>query len=44
MKSLINFGVFLGSIYAFGVTAFQNPIRKPGPDPSVVFANGFYHL
>ncbi|KAH7235421.1 glycosyl hydrolase [Fusarium tricinctum] len=44
MKSLINFGVFLGSIYAVGVTAFQNPIRKPGPDPSVVFANGFYHL
>lgn len=44
MKSLINFGVLLGSIYAVGVEAFQNPIRKPGPDPSVVFANGFYHL
>ncbi|KAM0210954.1 hypothetical protein ACHAPQ_008376 [Fusarium lateritium] len=44
MKSLINFGVLLGSIYAVGVAAFQNPIRKPGPDPSVVFANGFYHL
>ncbi|KAH9210671.1 glycosyl hydrolase [Leptodontidium sp. 2 PMI_412] len=25
-------------------TAFQNPIRAPGPDPSVVYADGNYHL
>ncbi|EEU33844.1 uncharacterized protein NECHADRAFT_18397, partial [Fusarium vanettenii 77-13-4] len=27
-----------------GVQAFQNPIRRPGPDPSVVYADGYYHL
>lgn len=25
-------------------TAFQNPIRSPGPDPSMVYADGHYHL
>lgn len=44
MNFLINFGVLLGTLYAARVEAFHNPIRKPGPDPSVVFANGFYHL
>ncbi|KAF5568919.1 glycosyl hydrolase family 43 [Fusarium phyllophilum] len=44
MNFLINFGVLLGTLYAARVEAFQNPIRKPGPDPSVVFANGFYHF
>ena len=24
--------------------AFQNPIRSPGPDPSMVYADGHYHL
>ncbi|KAH6884558.1 glycosyl hydrolase [Thelonectria olida] len=24
--------------------AFQNPIRNPGPDPSMVYADGYYHL
>lgn len=44
MNFLINFGVLLGTLYAARVEAFHNPIRKPGPDPSVVFENGFYHL
>ncbi|KAH7121735.1 glycosyl hydrolase [Dactylonectria estremocensis] len=40
MKSL--FGVL--TALAATAQAFQNPIRRPGPDPSVVFADGYYHL
>ncbi|KAK7420776.1 hypothetical protein QQX98_002580 [Neonectria punicea] len=42
MKSLRLGQLF--TLYATGVQAFQNPIRKPGPDPSLVFADGQYHL
>ncbi|KAK6069538.1 glycosyl hydrolase family 43 protein [Seiridium cupressi] len=29
---------------AHGNNTYQNPIRKPGPDPSIVYAGGYYHL
>ncbi|KAH8670712.1 hydrolase [Ilyonectria robusta] len=35
----------LGAVLCAASTqAFQNPIRNPGPDPSLVFADGNYHL
>ncbi|KAI8682412.1 hypothetical protein NCS56_00363800 [Fusarium sp. Ph1] len=43
MKSITNLALWC-SFFTAGVQAFQNPIRKPGPDPSVVFADGYYHL
>jgi GH43 family beta-xylosidase len=38
--SLILFGVLQAGL----VAAFQNPIRNPGPDPSMVYADGMYYL
>ncbi|KAM5349656.1 hypothetical protein ACJ41O_006161 [Fusarium nematophilum] len=42
--SLYKSWLLFGTLCAAGVQAFQNPIRKPGPDPSMVFADGYYHL
>ncbi|RSL84297.1 hypothetical protein CEP51_004007 [Fusarium floridanum] len=43
MKFITNLALWC-SVYTAGVQAFQNPIRRPGPDPSVVYADGYYHL
>lgn len=43
MKPILKFAL-LGAFHAVGVDAFQNPIRNPGPDPSMVYADGYYHL
>ncbi|KAK0100308.1 hypothetical protein ONS95_008266 [Cadophora gregata] len=34
---------FIGALIPLS-TAFQNPIRAPGPDPSMVYADGHYYL
>ncbi|KAF5629694.1 alpha-L-arabinofuranosidase II [Fusarium sp. NRRL 25303] len=44
MKSLVYSRALLGMIYAAGVEAFQNPVRNPGPDPSLIFADGFDYV
>jgi beta-xylosidase len=33
-----------GTLQAGLIIAYQNPIQKPGPDPSMVYANGMYYL
>ncbi|KAF4828494.1 Extracellular exo-alpha-(1-_5)-L-arabinofuranosidase [Colletotrichum tropicale] len=35
----------LAAVFSAGLTtAFENPVREPAPDPSLVFAGGNYHL
>ncbi|KAF5027828.1 hypothetical protein F66182_55 [Fusarium sp. NRRL 66182] len=44
MVALLKSAALLGSLYAASSEAFQNPIRRPAPDPSLVYAGGYYHL
>ncbi|KAK2730113.1 glycosyl hydrolase family 43 protein [Colletotrichum kahawae] len=43
---LFNWGsTLLAAIFSASLTAaFENPVREPAPDPSLVFADGTYHL
>lgn len=40
LKSILT----LGGLCLSSCRAFQNPIRQPAPDPSLVVADGWYYL
>lgn len=36
--------LMLGGLCLSSCQAFQNPVREPAPDPSLVVADGWYYL
>ncbi|RDW64674.1 hypothetical protein BP6252_10325 [Coleophoma cylindrospora] len=44
MRSLKRSLLLAGALQACLTTAYQNPVQRPGPDPSMVYADGMYYL